>query len=202
MGVRGSASKIGRSSTVQILVSAATALGATVYLGNPCFAQASYLASHSEGGATANPREPVTWFSVDEMRRLVPATPEWERASTRNHPADSVAHPVTVAMMPPLPAVRHGFGHYTGLRLTSSDVLLRGDTLTLRAGSDLHLLLQGVGFADWAGDAAALVGWMSRVELRWARPTSVGEFSLNCHVDRKAAEFRHAQVQALWLTRF
>jgi len=86
--------------------------------------------------------------------------------------------------------------------LTSSDVLLPGDSLTLRAGSDLHLLLQGIGFADCVGDAGALVGWMSRVELRWARPTPVGEFSLACHVDRKGDEFRHGQDQAVWLVRF
>ena len=201
MGVRGSASWVVRSTTVRIFVSQVLALAAMLWLGNPCFAQGSYLLSRSQISAAANPREAAALFSEDEMRHLARATPGWEPAGTHaeNHPANSLAPPPPVisAMMP-----RHGFGHYTGLRLTGSDVLLRGDSLTLRAGSDLHLLLQGIGFADWVGDAGALVGWMSRVELRWARPTPVGEFSLTCHVDRKGEEFRHGQVQAVWVVRF
>jgi hypothetical protein len=43
---------------------------------------------------------------------------------------------------------------------------------------------------------------MSRVELRWARPAPIGEFSLACHVDHKGDEFGHGQVQAVWLVRF
>jgi hypothetical protein len=204
MGVRGSASRNSPSSTVRIFVSVATALAATLWLGNSCFAQGSDLLGHSEISAAANRREPAPWFSDDEIRHLARATLGWEQASTRagNHPADTVALPAISAMMRPLPAARRGFGHYTGLRLASTDVLLSGDSLTLRAGSDLHLLLQQVGFADWVGDAGALVGWVSRVELRWARPAPIGEFSLTCHVDRKGVEFRHGQVQAVWLVRF
>jgi hypothetical protein len=204
MGVRGAASKIGRSSTVQIFANVPTALAVTLWLGNPCFAQSSFLLSYSEISAAANKRELATWLGDDELRHLARATPVWEQASSRaeNHPADTVGRPVLGAMITPIPAARHGFGHYTGLRLTATDVLLRGDSLTLRAGSDLHLLLQGIGFADWVGDAGALVGWMSRAELRWARPTTLGEFSLACHVDRKGDEFRHGQVQAVWQVRF
>jgi hypothetical protein len=119
MGVRGSASRNGPSSTVWIFVSVATALAATLWLGNPCFAQDSYLLGHSEISAAANRRELAPWFSDDEV-----------------------------------------------------------------------------------GDAGALVEWVSRVELRWARPAPIGEFSLTCHVDRKGDEFRHGQVQAVWLVRF
>jgi hypothetical protein len=204
MGARGSASRIGQSSTVQIFVSVATALTATLLLGSPCFAQSNTLLGHSDISAAASRREPILWFSDDEIRHLARATLGWEQVSTRagSHPADIVAHPVISAMMPPIAAARHGFGHYTGLRFTSTDVLLHGDSLTVRAGSDLHLLLQGIGFAEWVGDAGALVGWMSRLELRWARPAPIGEFSFACHVDRKGDEFRHAQVQVLWLARF
>jgi hypothetical protein len=139
MGVRGSASRNSPSSTVRIFVSVATALGATLWLGNPCFAQGSYLLSHSGLSAAASPTEPAALLSDDEMRRFARATPGWEQASTRagNHPADTVALPAISAMVRPLPAARRGLGHYTGLRLASTDVLLRGDSLTLRAGKRL-----------------------------------------------------------------
>jgi hypothetical protein len=91
-------------------------------------------------------------------------------------------------MMPPLiPAVQHGFGHYAELRLTGTDVLIVGDSLTLRAGSDLHFLLQGAGGGDWAGAAEALAGWRSRAEMRWVRPTTIGEFSLRAVSTVKAS---------------
>jgi hypothetical protein len=168
-----------------------------------CTEQLSNSATPKSAPRPTSVSLPPGWATTS-YATLRASSPVWEQASTRtaNHPRDIVGRSVMGAMMAPIPAARHGFGHYTGLRLTATDVLLRGDSLTLRAGSDLHLLLQGIGFADWVGDAGALVGWMSRAELRWARPTTLGEFSLACHVDRRGDEFRHGQVQAVWQARF
>lgn len=114
-------------------------------------------------------------------------------------------HASAAALMSPVSLIapaHQGFHNYTGLRLTSSDVLLRGDRVTLRAGSDLHLLIQGLGLDDWTNGAAALAGFASRMELRWARPAAVGEFAVSYQVDRKAGEFRHEHLLAGWAAHF
>jgi hypothetical protein len=79
---------------------------------------------------------------------------------------------------------------------------MHGDSLTLRAGSDLRWVLQGIGIGGWADDAAALVGWRSKLQLRWAKAVAVGELSLVCRVDRKANELGRGGVQARWEARF
>jgi hypothetical protein len=120
------------------------------------------------------------------------------RGSAGDHPAGAVVRPTVGATMSPIPAARQGFRHYSELRLSSKDVLVRGDSLTLRAGSDLNFILQGIGVADWAGDATALLGWRSRMELRWALPTTVGGFSFVSRVDRRANELGRGQLQLRW----
>jgi len=110
-----------------------------------------------------------------------------------------VAQSSPMALMTP---AHQGFRRYTGLRLTSTDVLLPGDRLTLRAGSDLHYLMQGLGVEDWTGGVAAFAGFASRMELRWARPAAHGELSLTYTVDRKAGEFRHEHLLARWQAHF
>ena len=114
-------------------------------------------------------------------------------------------HASAVALMAPMSPIapaHQGFRSYTGLRLTSTDVLLPGDRVTLRAGSDLHLLIQGLGLDDWTNGAAALAGFASRMELRWARPAALGEFAVSYQVDRKAGEFRHEHLLAGWTAHF
>jgi hypothetical protein len=103
--------------------------------------------------------------------------------------------------MSPIAASHQRFRQFTELRFSSNDVLLEGDSLTVRAGSDLRFLLQGIGIAGWADDAAAWVGWRSRLEVRWARPTTVGEFSFLCRVDRRANELGRGQILAHWEAR-
>jgi len=114
-------------------------------------------------------------------------------------PASPATQAAQLALMTP---AHQGFKRYTGLRLTSTDVLLPGDRLTLRAGSDLHYLMQGLGLEDWTGGAAAFAGFASRMELRWSRPATLGEFSVTYRVDRKAGEFRHEHLLARWQARF
>jgi hypothetical protein len=196
--------RVGKSSTVRTILSVAALLAGAVSSGSTCFAQDSTRVRHSEFDVALDPRQGGAWFSGDAMRLVARASVVWEstRVGAGYRPAGAVAASLIAATMARMQAARRGLGHYTELRLTGTSVLLPGDSLTLRAGSDLQVLLQGVGVADWAGDAAALIGWRSRAEVRWVRPTTVGEFSLTCRVDRKADEFSHGQAQARWLVRF
>jgi hypothetical protein len=189
---------------MRTLIGIAALFTAAVSLGDPGYAQSSTPTYPADPGPPSDTRERLAWFTDGQMRLAARAWVGWKliAADAGNGPTGVVGGSAVVAMMPPIPVVPHGFGHYAELRLTGSDVLLTGDRLTLRAGSDLHFFVQGAGGGDWADVAAALAGWRSRAELRWARPTTIGEFSFTCHVDRKGEAFSRGQAQARWVVRF
>lgn len=188
---------------MRTLISIAALLAAAVSLETPCYAQSCTQVRLADPDPTGDTRGPLAWFTEGQMRLAARASVAWKLtvASACNGPIGVAIEPAVVPMMPLIPVVQHGFGHYAELRLKGTDVLIAGDSLTLRAGSDLHFLLQGAGDADWAGAAAALAGWRSRAEVRWARPTAIGEFSFTCRVDRKGEQFSRGRVQALWSIR-
>jgi hypothetical protein len=101
-------------------------------------------------------------------------------------------------LMSPIATSHPVFHRYTELTLASRDVLVAGDRLTLQAGSDLHFVLQEMGMVSWASDAAAMIGWRTRLQLRWSRPSALGEFSLEARVDRRADQLGRGQVEMRW----
>jgi hypothetical protein len=101
-------------------------------------------------------------------------------------------------LMSPIATSHPGFRRYTELTLASRDVLMAGDLLTLQAGSDLHFLLQEIGMVSWASDAAAMIGWRTRLQLRWSRPSALGQFSLEARIDRRADQLGRGQVELRW----
>jgi hypothetical protein len=101
-------------------------------------------------------------------------------------------------LMSPIATSHPSWPRYTELTLASRDVLVAGDRLTLQAGSDLHFVLQEMGMASWASDAAAMIGWRTHVQLRWSRPSAFGEFSLQARVDRRADQLGRGQVEMRW----
>jgi len=189
---------------MRTLISIAALFAAAISLGHPCCAQSSTQVRLADPDPASDTRGRLAWFTDGQMRLAARASVAWKltAAGAGNGPIGAAVEPASVPMMPLIAFVPRGFGHYTELRLTATDVLIAGDSLTLRAGSDLHFLLQGAGGGDWAGAAEALAGWRSRAEVRWVRPTTIGEFSFTCRVDRKGEEFSRAQVQARWLVRF
>lgn len=114
------------------------------------------------------------------------------------HGGDAPSQSMIGALMRPIGSSHPRLRPYTELTLASRGVLVRGDLVTLQAGSDLHLVLQQSGLAPWAGEAAAMIGWHSHMQLRWSRSSDWGEFSMQARVDRRADQLGRGLVEMRW----
>jgi hypothetical protein len=83
-------------------------------------------------------------------------------------------------------------GHpLVGLRLERHNVLMAGDELSLRSGSDVQTLarLTGTSISGTESDWLSVLGWRSRSELHWKAgdPARQLQWQLNAAFDRRAA---------------
>jgi len=131
-------------------------------------------------------------FGADRIDAMVPGGVPLDRLG------EAVIPSPFGMLMSPIATSHPAFHRYTELTLGSRDVLVAGDRLTLQAGSDLHFVLQEMGMASWASDAAAMIGWRTRLKLCWSRPSAFGDFSLEARVDRRADQLGRGQVEMRW----
>jgi len=78
-----------------------------------------------------------------------------------------------------------------GLRLVQRDVLMAGDELSVRSGSDVDSLVRwsGASLSETESNWLSVLGWRSRSELHWKAgdPARQLQWQVNAALDRRAA---------------
>jgi len=92
-----------------------------------------------------------------------------------------------------------------GLRLEQHNVLMAGDELTLRSGSDVQILahLTDASLSETESNWLSVLGWRSRSELHWKAgdPTRQLQWQVNAAFDRRAAN-QHGDIEFRALRHF
>ena len=78
-----------------------------------------------------------------------------------------------------------------GLRLVQHNVLMAGDELSVRSGSDVETLARwsGASLSETESNWLSMLGWRSRSELHWKAgdPARQLQWQVNAALDRRAA---------------
>jgi hypothetical protein len=92
-----------------------------------------------------------------------------------------------------------------GLRLEQHNVLLAGDELSLRSGSDVETLARwtGASLSETETSWLSVLGWRSRSELHWKAgdPARQWQWQVNAVLDRRAADHK-GNIELRVLRRF